>query len=101
LIKLTVLYGHPLKPEDFESYYATTHRSLAGTIPGVNRMELTQFVGGPDGSKPPFYRMAELYFADEKQMQASLGSPEGQVTVADLNNFATGGVTIAVGIVQQ
>ena len=45
--------------------------------------------------------MAELYFADEKQMQASLGSPEGQETVADLNNFATGGVTIAVGLVQQ
>ncbi len=30
-------------------------------------------------------------------MQETMGSPEGQATVNDLSNFATGGVTVIVG----
>jgi hypothetical protein len=45
------------------------------------------------GSEPPYYRIAELYFEDMDQLQRSLGSEEGQATVADVQNFATGGVT--------
>lgn len=44
---------------------------------GVGRLELTRFGPGPDGSKPEFYRMAELYFPTEAQMQSTLTSPEG------------------------
>lgn len=43
--------------------------------------------------------MAELLFADIGALQAGMGSPEGQVTVADIENFATGGVTILTGTV--
>jgi uncharacterized protein (TIGR02118 family) len=63
----------------------------------VDRLELTKFSSAPDGGKPAFYRMAEAYFSSEAQMNATLGSPEGQATVADLSKFATGGVTIIIG----
>jgi uncharacterized protein (TIGR02118 family) len=45
--------------------------------------------------------MAELYFAGAAEMQQSMGSPEGQATAADLANFATGGVTMIIGAVEN
>jgi uncharacterized protein (TIGR02118 family) len=73
---------------------------LAATMKGVARIELTKFVAGPDGAKPAFYRMAELLFPNQAQMEQTLGSPEGKATVADLAKFATGGVTVLVGSVE-
>ena len=68
---------------------------------GVARIELTKFVTGPDGGKPAFYRMAELYFTRPRlRWRQSLGSAEGKATVADLPNFATGGVTMVIGAVE-
>jgi uncharacterized protein (TIGR02118 family) len=97
MVKLTVLYGHPTSPESFEKYYVETHLPLAYKMKGYARFELTEFLPGPGGEKPAFYRMAELLFADEAQMQATMGSPEGRVAVGDLANFASGGVTVLVG----
>lgn len=99
MMKVTVLYSHPTSADDFERYYATTHLPLASKMQGVARLELTKFVSAPDGGKPAFYRMAEIYFGTEAQMQTTLGSPEGRAAVGDLANFATGGVTIAIGTV--
>ncbi len=62
--KVTVLYGHPKSPEDFEKYYEEKHAAVASEMPGVLRFELTKFSAGHDGSRPAFYRMAELYFTD-------------------------------------
>ena len=101
MVKVTVLYGHPVSPEDFERYYAETHMPLAAKMQGMARAELTKFVSGRDGARPAFYRMAELYFETEAQMQESLGSSEGQAAVADLAKFATGGVTILIGCVED
>jgi uncharacterized protein (TIGR02118 family) len=97
--KVTLLYGHPTSAEDFESYYANTHIPLAQKMKGVSRIELTRFASAPDGGRPAYYRMAELYFSSQGQMQETLGSVEGQAAVADLSKFATGGVTIAIGTV--
>jgi uncharacterized protein (TIGR02118 family) len=99
MMKVTVLYGHPESPDEFEKYYESTHVPLAGKIEGVDRIELTKFVSAPDGGNPAFYRMAELYFATQAKMEQSLGSPEGQAAVADFENFAKGGVTVLIGSV--
>ena len=101
MMKATLLYHHPVDPQAFERYYAQTHLPLAAKMAGVARLELTRFAPGPDGSRPVFYKMAELYFAAAAQMQTTLGSPEGQVAVADLQNFATGGVTALTGAVES
>ena len=100
MMKVTVLYGHPASRDEFEKYYGSTHLPLAAKMKGVARIELTKFVAGPDGGKPAFYRMAELYFTTQAQMEQSLGSAEGQATVADLPKFATGGVTVVIGSVE-
>jgi len=44
--------------------------------------------------------MAELYFTTQAEMGQSLGSAEGQATVADLPKFATGSVTVVIGSVE-
>lgn len=96
MLKMTILYHHPTDAAAFETYYAERHFPIAVKMP-VSKVELTKFLPGPDGAAPAFYRMAELYFTDQKEMQASLSSPEGQATVADLPNFATGGVLVLFG----
>jgi uncharacterized protein (TIGR02118 family) len=101
MLKVTVLYGHPASPEDFEKYYEEVHGPIAAKMNSVVRFELTKFTSGPDGGRPAFYRMAELHFETEELMKASLASPEGRATLADLPNFATGGATILVGVVED
>src|ERR671917_1960852 len=93
MVKGTALYGDPQDPAAFEEHYANTHVPLVKTIPNLQRFEPAKVVATPDGSEPPYYRIAELYFEDMEQMQQSLASEEGQATVADVQNFATGGVT--------
>ena len=97
MIKATLLYGHPTDADAFEKYYAETHLPLAATMTGVAKLQLTKFISAADGGKAAYYRMAELFFTDQAQMQTTLGSPEGQATIADLSNFATGGVTTIIG----
>ena len=82
MVKLTVLYGHPKSPAAFEKYYVETHTPIANQMKGVRRMELAKVVGTLDGSPPPFYRTADLYFDDAAHMQSVLQSPEGQKTAA-------------------
>ena len=94
MVKAVVLYGPPEAPDAFERYYADTHTALAKAIPGLLRFEAAQGVGTPDGSATPYQRIAELTFQDMDALQAGLGSAEGQAAIADIPNFATGGVTI-------
>ncbi len=101
MIKLTVLFNHPTNPQEFERYYADTHLPIAGKMKGFSRLELTRFGPGPDGGRAAYYRMAELYFPSQTQMQMTLGSPEGQAAVADIGNFATGGITMLFGSVDS
>jgi uncharacterized protein (TIGR02118 family) len=96
MVKLTVMYGQPKSAPDFEKYYAETHLPIAGKMKDVRKIELSKVVGTPDGSAPPIYRLADLYFDDLDHLNSVMGSPEGQATVADLPNFATGGVTVLI-----
>lgn len=61
MIKVTVLYGHPIDSEAFESYYASAHMPLVGKMTGFEKAEITKFLSNPDGSKPDYYRMAEIH----------------------------------------
>lgn len=101
MIKLTILYGQPNDSEAFEQYYTGTHLPIAAKLTGVQRLELTRFGTGPDGAKPAYHRMAELYFPDEGQLQTTLGSPEAEAVIADIPNFATGGVTMLTGSIAE
>ena len=96
MAKLTVLYGHPEDPAAFEEYYANTHTPLVEDIPNLRRFEAGRVIGTADGSEPPYYWVAELWFDSVEQLQESLGSPEGQTVAEDLGNFASGGATLLI-----
>ena len=101
MLKVTVLYAQPTNPESFEKYYAESHLPLIGKVQGIEKAELTRFMPNADDTPAACYRMAELYFAGPIEMQQALSSPEGQALAADLSNFATGGSTVIVGVVEN
>lgn len=101
MLKVTVLYAQPTDPESFEKYYAESHLPLIGKVQGIDKVELTRFMPNADDTPAACYRMAELYFAGPTAMQEALSSPEGQALAADLSNFATGGSTVMVGVVEN
>jgi uncharacterized protein (TIGR02118 family) len=96
MVKVLVLYGPPSDPAAFDEHYANTHRPLVDKIPDLQLFETSRVVGTPDGSDPPYYRVAELSFESAEVLQAALSSPEGQETVGDLANFASGGATVLI-----
>lgn len=96
MVKLVVAYGHPEDQAAFDEHYASTHVPLAQKIPNVQRFEHGKVLGTADGSRPPYYFIAELSFADGDQLQAALGSEEGQAAAADVGTFASGGATLMI-----
>jgi uncharacterized protein (TIGR02118 family) len=96
MVKFVVMYGQPEDPAAFDAHYAATHVPLVQKIPNLRRFEAGKVLGTPDDGAPPFYYLAELSFENADEMQASLGSPEGQAAGADVESFATGGVTVMI-----
>ena len=80
MVKFSVLYGNPASADAFEKYYTESHMPIALTIKGVRKIELAKVVGTPDGSKPAYYRLADLYFDDLDHLKSVLASPEGKAT---------------------
>lgn len=99
MFKVTVLYNEPTDPARFEDYYFDRHLSIAAKIPNVTRVETAKAAATPDGLPLPYFRMAEIWFKDLQTLQASMGSPEGRATVADLANFATAGADVFISAV--
>jgi len=50
-----------------------------------------------DGSKPAFYRKAELWFDSEAALTRGIATPGFAAVAGDLPNFATGGVVALTG----
>ena len=96
VVKIVVLYGPPTDPAAFEDHYANTHLPLVGKMSGVKRFEASRVVATPDGGDPPYYRLAELWFDSQDELQSTMASPEGQETVVDIGNFASGGATVMI-----
>jgi uncharacterized protein (TIGR02118 family) len=98
-IKLVVLYTQPNDPAAFEKHYLSVHGPLVDKIPGLQRWEGARFGAAVDGGDLTFYRIAELYFADESALQAGLGAPEGQATAGDYQTIAPPGSRMFVAAV--
>lgn len=96
MVRLTALFGHPEDLDAFEDYYANTHIPIVEAMPNLQRFERARVLGTPDGSPPPYYRTADLFFENMGQLQESLATPEGQRAAQDLQSFATGGVTLFI-----
>lgn len=95
--RLVILYGHPDDPSAFEDYYASTHIPYAGEhMPGVRDAQNSRVVD-TDGRQPAtYYRVSQLTYDDLASLREGIGSEDGRSTIADLDNFATGGVTLLI-----
>lgn len=95
-LKITVLYGHPKSPADFEKYYLETHMPMVVAANRGKRMETSKCPPAPDGSPAAFYRIFEIWFDSPAEMKEITSTPEWKKVVADVPNFATGGLTRVV-----
>ena len=93
MIRLTVLYGHPDDPAEFDRYYREVHIPLARKMTGFKGWTIGKCESATPGVAPPYYMIVGLYAQSREAVQAILATPEGQATVADVANFATGGAT--------
>ena len=93
MVRLTVLYGHPEDPVEFQRYYRETHIPLARKMKGLKGWTIGMCEAAEQGEKPPYYMIVGLYAESREAIEAILASPEGQDTIADVPKFATGGVT--------
>jgi len=96
MVKLVVAYGAPEDSAAFDAHYASTHVPLVEKIPNLRRFEAGKILGTPDGSAAPFYWLAELWFDSVEELQAGMGSSEGQAAGADVATFASGGATLMI-----
>jgi uncharacterized protein (TIGR02118 family) len=99
MIKITVLYGRPDDPAAFEKHFDEVHVPLVEKMPNLRRFEKALVVATPDGSPPPYYRVVELFFDSEEELQASLATPEGRAPGEDVPNYASGGATVLIAVV--
>ncbi|MBI1314520.1 EthD family reductase [bacterium] len=93
MTRLTVLYGHPTDPAEFDRYYRDVHIPLAKQMRGLKGWTIGKCESAAPGERPSYYMIVGLYADSRADLEAILASPEGQATVADVDNFATGGAT--------
>ncbi|PYP55086.1 MAG: ethyl tert-butyl ether degradation protein EthD [Gemmatimonadetes bacterium] len=91
--KLVVLYPSPRDVKAFERAYTQDHAPMVTpqTFKGIKRFVASKVVGTPDGSAPPFYRIAELHFPSMEVLQAAAASAPAQKAVAHAVSISTGG----------
>ncbi|HEY2867240.1 MAG TPA: EthD family reductase [Pyrinomonadaceae bacterium] len=94
-VKIDVIYPYPTDVEEFENVYVTEHLPLAAEkIKGMSRFVVTKVLSAADGSKPPFYRLAELHFPSPEALQEAASSAGGQETVAHAIEISSGGAPL-------
>ena len=93
MCRLTVLYGHPKDPSEFDRYYHEVHIPIARTMKGLKGWTIGKCQSATPGEAAPYYMIVGLYATTRADLEAIIASPEGQATIADVPNFATGGFT--------
>jgi uncharacterized protein (TIGR02118 family) len=78
--KLVVLYPYPQDVVAFERAYTEEHAPMVNenNMKGITKFVATKVVATPDGSAPPFYRIAELHFPSLKALQEAASSASAQ-----------------------
>ncbi len=91
MCRLTVLYGHPKDPSEFDRYYHEVHIPIARTMKGLKGWTIGKCQSAIAGQPPPYHMIVGLYADTRSDLEAILASPEGRATVDDVPRFATGG----------
>ena len=95
VVKFMVMYPRPQDVEAFEKLYQEEHVPMAvEKLLGKTKFVATKVVATPDGTPPPFYRIAEVYFPSLKALQACAQSDGGKETLAHAVKISSGGAPI-------
>jgi uncharacterized protein (TIGR02118 family) len=94
-VKFIVMYPRPKDIEAFEKLYQEEHVPMAvEKLAGKTKFVATKVMATPDGSPPPFYRIAEVYFPSLEALQACAQSEGGKETVAHAVQISSGGTPV-------
>jgi uncharacterized protein (TIGR02118 family) len=91
--KIVVLYPAPRDVNAFERAYVQDHAPMVTpqTFKGLTKFVASKVSGTPDGSPPPFYRIAELHFPSIDALQSAAASSSAQKAVAHAVSISSGG----------
>ena len=101
MTRLLVLYGQPVDPAAFDKYYREVHIPLAKQMKGIRKWTVGRVTGTAGGEPSPYHYAADLYMENRQAFDELLASPEGKAAVADVPNYATGGVTFLYTEVEE
>ena len=92
--KIIVMYGMPSDTDQFDRHYKEVHVPLVRRMPDLRDFKFsTGEVQSSNGDFVP-HLVAILSFDSDDELVRSLNSEEGKLVIADVSNFASGGVTI-------
>jgi uncharacterized protein (TIGR02118 family) len=94
MMRIVSLHGQPHDAAEFDRYYRDVHTPLVQRIPGVRNIRYGRALTTNDSAPAPYYLVSEVYFDDAASLEAARATPEMAAALADVPNFATGGVTI-------
>ncbi len=94
MARAIALYNAPADPSAFDAYYMSTHVPLAKELPGLRAYDVSQGTVMTPAGPADYHLVAVLEFDSMDDLQTALASAQGQAVVADLANFASGGVTV-------
>jgi uncharacterized protein (TIGR02118 family) len=100
-VKLVVLYTQPDDAAEFDKHYLGVHVPLVQRIPGLQRFEGARISAAADGGEQVYFRIAEMYYADQAALETALGSDEGKATAADFQQIAPPGSRLFVATVDD
>lgn len=85
MFKFMLIFYHPQDIDTFEDSYEDL-LALVERMPGVLRRQVIHVTGSPAG-KSPFYRILEVYYEDQAQLNQSLLSAAGQEAGKQIQSF--------------
>lgn len=101
MVKVIVAYRHPTDAGEFERRYKDEHVEMARRIPHMSRIEFWKVAGMMDGSKAPYHRIAELYFANQEAMGQAASSADGKAAIGHAADIASGGLDAMVAVLDD
>jgi len=93
---ILALHNTPADAAEFDRHLQETHIPLAKNIPGIRSVRVSNGPVMTPGGPAPYHRIGILRFDSIADLQAGMGSPEGQAAAADLMAFSTGGSTVLI-----
>lgn len=98
--KITLYYGQPKSAEEFDKYYYEKHLPRVYAVKAVKKVEISRPVPTPDGKPPATYLIIEMYFDSLEALRAEQATDEWKGIAADVPNFASGGATPTVSVIE-